>query len=105
MKFRVEMLALGNWGDIREVEVPHHTFTDIETTLEKVFEYGQNEVQPQQRPSVSMGDVIVMDTDKWLIRDFGFRLLTPTEYSEYTRMAQRDRHICHLVYNENIRST
>lgn len=98
MIFQVEMLAFGNWGEIREVEVPDNLVTDnTDEMLENVFHYGQNDFQPQQHPSVSMGDVIRLDGQKFLVCDFGFRPLTQTEYSEYTRMGQRDRHICNLI--------
>jgi hypothetical protein len=100
MKFQVEMLAFGNWGEIREVEVPDHlVINDTTEMLETVFYYGQNDFQPVQHPSVSMGDVIRMGNDRYLVCHMGFRQLTPVEYACYTRLAQRDRHISPLLHS------
>jgi hypothetical protein len=58
--FEVEMNAFMD-GQIREVTVPWETFETLETTeqvLEAVFKWGQNDYQPQDMCSVSMGDVI-----------------------------------------------
>ncbi len=102
MNFQVEMLAFGNWGEIRNVEVPGNLVTDnTDEMLEHIFHYGQNDFQPVQHPSVSMGDIIRLQEKRYLVCDFGFRPLTPVEYSCYTRMAQRDRHISPLVHKEN----
>lgn len=98
MNFQVEMLAFGNWGEIRNVVVPDNAPCNTPTDmLSNVFHYGQNDVQPQQHPSVSVGDVVRFGNEKWLVCNVGFRQLTNDEYSEYTRMAQRDRHICNFI--------
>jgi len=65
MKFKVHMLAFCDKGTVREVDVPEealptnqpaHVLTTV--ILELIFHYGQNEFQPKNMPSVSVGDVI-----------------------------------------------
>jgi hypothetical protein len=58
MIFEVELNAFMN-GEIREVDVPDEVFFECITTedvLDQVFRFGQNEVQPKDMCSVSMGD-------------------------------------------------
>lgn len=62
MKFIVELLAHGKDGEVREVDVPNlikysprMVATEI---LQLIYEYGQNDNQPQEHPSVSVGDVM-----------------------------------------------
>lgn len=93
MIFKVEMLAFGKEGEIREVNVPDDELTNnVEMDLEKVYYYGQNDFQPQQHPSVSKGDVVTIGEDRWLCESLGFRKLTESEYEEYTDTPRRDRH-------------
>lgn len=49
---------------VREVELdrPVADYTSEERLLSDVFRLGQNDFQPQQKCSVSVGDVIVLDT-------------------------------------------
>ena len=59
----VHMLAFHDKGKIREVEVGDfpERHNDKDDILNKVFELGQNDFQPQDIPSVSVGDVIEID--------------------------------------------
>jgi hypothetical protein len=73
--FKVHMLAFAN-GDIREVYVPVSELSSVEGNLEKVFHYGQNDFQPHPSlPSVSVGDVIEMDDEKYRVEPVGFSKL------------------------------
>ena len=73
--FKVHMLAFAN-GDIREVNVPVSELSSVEGNLEKVFHYGQNDFQPHPSlPSVSVGDVIEMDDEKYRVEPVGFSKL------------------------------
>jgi hypothetical protein len=81
---KVALTAFGKPGDVRDVTIGAHEwnaakdsdeprpFTDKQ--LELVFHYGQNEFQPQQKPSVSVGDIIY-DADerfRYIVLPFGF---------------------------------
>jgi hypothetical protein len=96
MKFKVQMLAFGQPGEIREVEVPQEKIMGqppktIEQQLDEIYYYGQNEFQPQQHPSVSMGDVIEYSGDYWLVCGIGFRKMTQAGYIKYLGVDRRDR--------------
>ena len=81
VKIPVEMLAFMN-GEIREVEVPKTEWDAAEDKtdrLELVFKYGQNDFQPQEMCSVSMGDVIVMGNSRYRVAMFGFEEVSMEE--------------------------
>lgn len=86
MKFKVEMLAFGE-GQIREVTIPEGE----NATLDTIYYYGQNDFQPLEHPSVSMGDVINFDNKKWLVAGIGFTEMTDDQYTEYLNTDRRDR--------------
>jgi len=70
----VEMLAYEN-GAIRTVEIPVAEWTKATTTTEKlelVFRYGQNDFQPQNHPSVSVGDVVRLEGQRFAVAVCGF---------------------------------
>ncbi len=59
------MLAMkGNINNIREVEVPIQEIAqqDLESVLNTIFKYGQNDIQAKNIRSVSVGDVIELVT-------------------------------------------
>lgn len=92
MNFHVEMLAFGRPEEIRIVEVPKDKITeDTNRNLEMVFEFGQNEFQPQNHPSVSVGDVIQYNDEKYLVKNIGFKKLNQEEYEKYKETEQKDR--------------
>ena len=75
MKFKIYLIAFGN-GKIRTVEVPQKIAEEFCTTseqmLELIFEYGQNDFQPQPLPSVSVGDVIELEKKFYMVKSIGF---------------------------------
>lgn len=75
MFVRVRMDAFGD-GKIRDVEIPSDTvlwyLMTLPTKLETVFYYGQNDFQPQNIPSVSVGDVILLEDNEYKVESFGF---------------------------------
>ena len=72
MKVKVKQ----HFGGFRYVDVPDARLSDdIDDNLELVFTYGQNEVQPQDRPSLMAGDIIYFNDDQYLITFVGFKLL------------------------------
>lgn len=100
MKIPVHMLAFGN-GVIREVNVPDHEFvipaidvifmniTRFQHILERVFYWGQNDFQPQQCPSVSIGDVIEYEDTFYLVESMGFKSICRKEFLELKQDIRR----------------
>lgn len=105
MRFEVEMLAFGNPGEIRVVNVPVQELPDPVMNkwgyLQKIYHYGQNDFQPQQHPSVSVGDVINVWNEKWLVRGIGFEKLTEEEYKNYLATPRLDRSILAMGSSED----
>ncbi len=92
MKIRVEMLAYGEDGEFREVNVPNDQIgrdTDTMKMLDLVFHYGQNEVQPLPHPSVSVGDVIHYAGEFWMVKPLGFQQVWDTGFMEEYRKTPR----------------
>jgi hypothetical protein len=87
MDFQVEMLAFGDHDEIRIVSIPE----DKEQSLENVFYYGQNDFQPKPHPSVSVGDVINYENEKYLVAGIGFKKLNQDEYENYKSLSRRER--------------
>ena len=84
MIVEVEMVAFKDVGKdfgIRKVEVPDDQSVRLpeEKLLEMVWHYGQNEIQPQKIPSLSMGEVVRIDGRRFLIVGKGFKELKPNE--------------------------
>lgn len=60
---------------VRVVEVPDEVvqgMTDERDVLEMVFQYGQNEFQVRQCPSVSVGDFVLLNDSVWVVEPTGF---------------------------------
>lgn len=91
--FKVHMLAFAKEDTVRTVEIPEDKMeADVETTLDLIFEYGQNDFQPKRCPSVSMGDVIELhDGSFHLVVAVGFKKISPDELATYRSMPRRDR--------------
>jgi len=84
MIVEVEMLAFGRPGEVRKVIIPNDRLCEedirdnrvsIEQALDVVFELGQNDFQPQQHPSVSMGDVVKLNNERYLCCAIGWQKL------------------------------
>ena len=89
--FRVVMAAYGNNG-IRTVTVPREELEsagdNLNAILGRVYYYGQNDFQPRNFPSVSCGDVIILDDVDgrhhfFLVVGIGFRRLELEEYLDW----------------------
>jgi hypothetical protein len=103
VKVKVEMLAYGASGEIREVEIPQVSHVgSVVKTLGTVFYWGQNDFQPQAHCSVSCGDVILFEGQKFLVCNFGFHLLTEDEYKDYVATPRRDRPFKDIVSKPNV---
>lgn len=92
MIVEVEMLAFGEPGEVRKVEIPHDKLDRI-TVLDFVFHYGQNDFQPQNHPSVSAGDVIRYKGENYLVAGMGFRKLNDDQLEAYRSLDKHDRFI------------
>lgn len=86
MDFEVEMLAFGDPNEIRLVEVPWNRLSEedvlenrisTEEALQIIWRFGQNDVQPKQHPSLSVGDVIRFKlsdrNERYRIEPIGFQ--------------------------------
>jgi len=96
MKFRVHMLAFGSDNEVREVDVPDAVVLrerdSLESLLGLVYYYGQNDTQPQDHCSVSIGDVIEMPDGKYYrVDSTGFSRLAPDVLQTYKNTPRRDR--------------
>lgn len=75
-----------NDGQYRNVEVPTSEITsDVFSVLDLVFHYGQNMFQPQNAPSVSVGDVINYDRRYFIVAGFGFTEIKSETYEVLKR--------------------
>jgi hypothetical protein len=72
MIFEVEMRAFGKPGEVRKVNIPDDQITGTDSDLDLIFYFGQNDFQPQQHPSVSVGDVIRFGKRKVIVAPVGF---------------------------------
>ena len=87
MRFQIYQTAFNNGDsldqfDTRTADIPikeiapHHPLStehrDTPAILNLIFKYGQNEIQPQQAYSASVGDIIRFAGDLYLIRPVGF---------------------------------
>ncbi len=78
-------------GDVRQVEIPDNV-EGTENILDSVFHYGQNENQPRNVPSVSVGDVICLNGEYHRMAALGFEQLTPEQLEAYKQLPRRDRY-------------
>jgi len=98
MKIQVFMWAFEN-GKVRVVTVPANILaTDedgaalpVEQLLELVFKYGQNDFQPQQICSVSIGDVALVGNEFWCCDPVGWNRMSVAEYGSYVALPEHDR--------------
>jgi hypothetical protein len=97
----VRLLAFRE-GDLRSVQIPDaldrvkHVGPDAEAgkinfILERVFFYGQNDHQPQELPSVSMGDVAELWGKHYLCCSWGWKELSEQEYQDYLKLTREQR--------------
>jgi hypothetical protein len=81
--YEVEMCGLPSQGAIRIVDVPLEVVQfcedDEKELLDRIFMYGQNDMQAKQERSVSAGDVIRLDDRRFQVYGVGFREILPGE--------------------------
>lgn len=96
--FKVHMLAYAEDDTtVRTVTIPEPRMlpepVDVDHLLELIFEFGQNDFQPQPNcPSVSMGDVVELNDGSFhLVAPFGFSKISPKDLARYRAIPRRDR--------------
>jgi hypothetical protein len=91
--YKVHMLAFGAPGQIREVTVfdEFDSTTPVNEVLELIYKYGQNDFQPQECCSVSMGDVIEYEGAYYLILGTGFIHLSVEGFEAYKKIDRSER--------------
>ena len=100
MLVQVRMLAFHDENDpkFREVTIPD----DADNPLEAVYYYGQNDFQPVENCcSLSVGDVIFYENEKFLISPLGFYKLSETEFNELESLERRERHFRTYEFKPN----
>jgi len=68
------------YAHVRKVDVPLNEIVesnDTESILEKIFYYGQNDIQPKPAYSVSVGDIIIYEDEFYHVIPFGFSKVKP----------------------------
>lgn len=93
MKINVEMWAFCG-GKIREVEIPDEKIGEDASQkrlLNLAFHWGQNDFQPLPMPSVSVGDVVLLNGMKFMVAAIGWKCLDAIDYAYYVRESSEDR--------------
>ena len=104
MEINVEMLAFME-GESRTVSIPDDVWREAcerdaeersgipEVALDRVFHYGQNDVQNVAgRCSVSVGDVAEIDGKFFRVDSIGFSPMSAEELERYVQIPRRDRY-------------
>lgn len=96
-RFMVKMLAFEDGKfpvmssvPTRTVEIPNEPDLKTDKALGLIFQYGQNDFQPQPMRSVSVGDVVICG-GLWLVAPLGFRKLGLKEFYDYRNMDREAR--------------
>jgi len=91
-EIKVHLLAFDSKQRVRAVEIDYHDGMSEGEILNATFEWGQNDFQPQNMPSVSAGDVIELDDGKKvLICAVGFKEMTEAEFVDYRGLTSVER--------------
>ena len=84
MHVPVHMLAFNEKGTVRNVFIAdeYTQGASKDNILALTFQYGQNDFQPKPVSSVSVGDVIELDDEYWLVAPIGFKQITKEQFDE-----------------------
>lgn len=88
MKYNVYLTAFRKNGhQIREVKVPDGECNgDTDFVLNRIFWWGQNEAQPKNMRSVSVGDAIEYNQKYYLILFAGFSEISKKQMDEFKKL-------------------
>ena len=100
-QFKVRMMAfmteVGQDPVIRIVSVPEADVEragNITNLLNTIYHNGQNDFQRQpDRCSVSVGDVIEIEDQLFIVKNLGFSKMSQEKFEEYGKIERRDRMI------------
>lgn len=100
--FRVRMIAFEDTNPdgsikVREVDVPDNLLTGKFPDLDRIFHFGQNDFQPKDFCSVSVGDVIEFQGKLFVVRPTGFGEISEMDYLELATIERRERQFHRLV--------
>jgi hypothetical protein len=89
---KVELWALMS-GAIREVKLPDMPDdASVEDILDATWHWGQNDFQAvKDRCSVSMGDVVLLDNERYIVAMMGFHKMSDDEYQRYIKLSPQGR--------------
>jgi len=97
MKFKVYQAE----SEIREVEIDLTIEVSEDQLLDLIFLKGQNEIDPQPHPSVSVGDVIELAPDRlFVVKSIGFAQTTRDFLEELAALPMSDR--WHYLHDREI---
>ena len=109
MIVKVHMLAFcsepGEPVLTRDVELADENWNDLSLIekLEQIFYYGQNDFQPREKcPSVSMGDVIDLEGQKYIVLALGFGKCSEETYQELLTLNHRERQLAAFTATREI---
>ncbi len=89
---KVNVVSKYKGKGFRTVEIPEDEVneeTTLEETLDLVYRYGQNEFQPRDYPSVSSGDVIVVNQEFYIVESFGFKKIPETLFMKLRKKYEK----------------
>lgn len=72
-----------NKGQTRKVDIEN-----TDDILNDVFHFGQNDFQPKDSPSVSVGDIIIVGDEKHIVKNFGFEKITDEFFNELKELVK-----------------
>lgn len=87
MTVQVHMTAFGERDEVRLVQIPMSELVKA-GLLELVYRYGQNGEQPQDHPSLSVGDVVELETGEFFLCGFSdWQPISPEMFKAYQNEA------------------
>ena len=108
LTIKVHMVANDHGESVRMVRIPADThmipvvpvLPGRNDVLDAVFMYGQTDFQPiEMTCTVSVGDVIELDGDLFIVMDLGFKELTREDLEEYRNIDQDTRYWSKFITN------
>lgn len=79
-----KVTQFSNDGVVRNVRIPSAELEGLQPhqKLGLIFKYGQNDIQHSDKhPSVSVGNIINLDGEHWVVSNFGFTKITHEDWN------------------------
>ena len=92
MKIKCHLLAFGS-NDVREINVSDDKAqnSDLNALLELAYAYGQNDLHPQQKRSVSVGDVVELHGTFFVCMNSGWKAINKNDLEKLKAMDAAER--------------